>query len=277
MTNHILLVDCPDRKGLVHGITGLLLEQDVNVTKNDEFVDPISNHFFMRTEFIGDVDEGVIVEHLRSYLGQPSNLRLNPSRKKKVVVLATKEHHCLGDLLIHNQFNDFNADILAVISNHKVLQSLVGSFGVPFHFISHEHQDRKNHEKAVFKALEIYQPEYIVLAKYMRILTPEFVRHFQHRIINIHHSFLPAFAGASPYRQAFKRGVKIIGATAHFVTNDLDEGPILLQDVIRVDHRFSVRDLSDAGRDVEKTVLSRALKLVFDDRVFIHGNKTVIF
>jgi formyltetrahydrofolate deformylase len=277
MHDHILLVDCPDRKGLVHGITGLLLDQDVNITKNDEFVDPISNHFFMRTEFKGNVEEAVVVDQLQKYLGKQAKLRFNPNRKKKVVVLATKEHHCLGDLMIRNQFNDFNADILAVISNHKILQSLVGSFGVPFHFISHEQLDRSDHEETVIKALDIYQPEYIVLAKYMRILTPDFVSKFQNRIINIHHSFLPAFAGASPYRQAFKRGVKIIGATAHFVTNDLDEGPIIFQDVIRVDHRFSVNDLSDAGRDVEKTVLSRALRLVFDDRVFIHRNKTVIF
>jgi formyltetrahydrofolate deformylase len=153
----------------------------------------------------------------------------------------------------------------------------VSKFGIPFHYITHENRTREQHEEAVMRALEIYQPEFLVLAKYMRVLTPGFVERFPNRIINIHHSFLPAFIGANPYRQAFERGVKIIGATAHIVNNDLDEGPIIYQGVVRVDHRSSAKDMSVSGREVERDVLAHALKLVFEDRVFIHKNKTIVF
>jgi formyltetrahydrofolate deformylase len=153
----------------------------------------------------------------------------------------------------------------------------VAKFGIPFHYISHEHRTRPEHEDAIHKALAIYQPEFLVLAKYMRVLTPEFVAHYPNKIINIHHSFLPAFIGANPYRQAFDRGVKIIGATAHFVNNNLDEGPIIHQDTIPVTHRLSSDEMARAGKDGEKIVLARALKLVFQDRIFIHKNKTIIF
>lgn len=274
---HILLIDCPDEKGLVFNITQCLFQQNLNILKNDEYVDRATNHFFMRTEFEGDLNPDELQRQLLQVLPKGVNLQLNPKKKKDIVIFATKEHHCLGDLLIRYAFDELNANVLAVISNHNTLQSLVAKFGVPFHYISPEHKTREEHEEAICKALDIYQPEYLVLAKYMRILTPQFVQRFNNRIINIHHSFLPAFVGANPYRQAHQRGVKIIGATAHFVNDLLDEGPIIDQNVIRIDHRFTAEDMAKAGREVEKNVLAQALKWVFQDRVFIHGNKTVIF
>ncbi len=277
MKAHILLIDCPDEKGLVYKITKTLYESDFNVLKNDEYVDNSSNHFFMRTEFSGDSNPNTVLEILQKELPKTANIRLNLQKKKDIVVLATKEHHCLGDLLIRYAYDELNANILAVVSNHNVLQPLVAKFGIPFHYISHLHKTREEHEAMILKALEIYDPEYLVLAKYMRILNPSFVQPYSNRIINIHHSFLPAFIGANPYKQAFNRGVKIIGATAHFVNDDLDEGPIIEQSVIEVDHRQTWKEMAKAGRDVEKIVLSRALKLVFQDRVFIHGNKTIVF
>jgi formyltetrahydrofolate deformylase len=174
-------------------------------------------------------------------------------------------------------FNDLNANILAVISNHLVLKELSEKMNVPFHYVSHENISREEHEKKLLTILDQYNPEYIVLAKYMRILTPEFTEKFYNRIINIHHSFLPAFIGANPYKQAYERGVKVIGATAHFVNENLDEGPIIYQDVIHVNHKMDAKVMAKAGRDVEKVVLSTAMELVFDDRVMVNGNKTIIF
>jgi formyltetrahydrofolate deformylase len=193
------------------------------------------------------------------------------------VVLATKEHHALGDLLIRNFYQELKAEIVAVVSNHEYLRDLVAKFGIPYHYVAHQGLEREEHEGRVLEIIDGYQPEYLVLAKYMRVLSPNFVDCYRGRIINIHHSFLPAFVGAKPYHQAYERGVKIIGATAHFVSDDLDEGPIIAQDVIPVDHTFSAEEMIGAGRDVEKTVLAKALKLVFEDRVFINGNKTVVF
>ncbi|MDH3650114.1 MAG: formyltetrahydrofolate deformylase, partial [Saprospiraceae bacterium] len=180
-------------------------------------------------------------------------------------------------LLVRNRFHELNLDVLAVISNHETLRSLTESFDMPFHHVPHEGLSRADHEKEILAAIRRYDPEFLVLAKYMRILTKAFVNEFSLSIVNIHHSFLPAFIGASPYRQAYKRGVKIIGATAHFVTHDLDEGPIIVQDVVSVNHQMNVEEMIGAGRDVEKVVLARALKLICEDRVFVYGNKTVIF
>ncbi len=274
---HILLIDCPDEKGLIHRITGILAGHALNILKNDEFVDAQSSWFFMRTEFEGDINQELLKKELLGQLPSGTNLHLNPRKKKDIVVLATKEHHCLGDLLIRYAYDELDATILAVVSNHNALQGLTAKFGIPFHYISHEHRTREEHEAAIGLALDIYKPEYLVLAKYMRVLTPQFISRYPNKIINIHHSFLPAFIGANPYKQAFDRGVKIIGATAHFVNENLDEGPIIDQNVIQVNHRFNADEMSRAGRDVEKIVLARALKFVFQDRVFIYGNKTVIF
>ncbi len=274
---YILRIDCPDEKGLVHKITGVLYHNDLSVIRNDEFVDRESSHFFMRTEFAGNTDENKIISGLVGILPNDAKVSLNKERKKDIVILATKEHHCLGDLLIRHHFNELNANILAIISNHEILKSLTEKFEIPFHHLPHEHKNREEHEAEVLAQINVYKPEFLVLAKYMRVLTPQFSAQYSNKIINIHHSFLPAFIGASPYRQAYERGVKIIGATAHFVNENLDEGPIIAQNVIPIDHTENAADMARLGKDVEKIVLAKALKLVFEDRVFIKDNKTVIF
>jgi formyltetrahydrofolate deformylase len=275
--NHILLINCPDETGLVHRITGVLYRHGLNIVSNSEFVDRDAEQFFMRTEFSGDVAAAAIVKELQLLLPNADMIRLADDIPRRIVVLATREPHCLGDLLIRHEYGELNSQFLAVVSNHQELGSLVKKFDVPFEFVGHEGLDRATHEQAVLAAIAAYAPEYIVLAKYMRILSAEFVAQYPGRIINIHHSFLPAFAGAAPYRQAFERGVKIIGATAHFVTAGLDTGPIIAQDVIGVHHGHSAADMARAGRDVEKIVLARALKIVFEERVFLSGNRTIIF
>jgi len=277
MQNYILLVDCSDEKGLIHKITGVLYENGLNIVSNSEFVEEESEHFFMRSEFTGEVNEDIIITQLKDVLPDNANINLIKHRKKKIIVFVTREHHCLGDLLIKNEYKEINAEILAVIGNYPDLESLISKFKIPFYYFSHQTKTREEHEKEILTILEKFNFDYIVLAKYMRILTPDFVSKFKNRIINIHHSFLPAFIGAKPYIRAFKRGVKIIGATSHFINKELDEGPIIVQEVIHVDHKYSVNDIQRAGREVEIISLSKALKLVFEDRVFISNNKTIIF
>jgi formyltetrahydrofolate deformylase len=274
---HLLLVECPDRRGLVHEITGVLFRHQCNVTSNHEFVDVEANRFFMRTEFFGDVEPSEVLGETTRLLPSGGTARLAPAGKRRVVVFASREHHCLADLLVRHAFNEINAELLAVISNHEALRPLVEKFGIPFHYLSHESRTREDHEAAIQTLLAALQPEWLVLAKYMRVLSAGFVARYARRIVNIHHSFLPAFIGAKPYQQAFQRGVKVIGATAHFVTEQLDEGPIIVQQVIPVDHTHGAADMAQAGRDVEQLVLSRALKLVFEERVFLSGNRTIIF
>ena len=276
----VLLVECPDQRGLVHAISGVLFRHGCNVVGNQEFVDVASGRFYMRTEFEGPevsaTGPQLVAETLAS-LPTGSRGRLAQPGPKRIVVLASREHHCLGDLLIRHQFGGINARIEAVISNHALMGDLVRKFEVPFHYVPAEGLDRMTHEAAVRRILDGIQPEFLVLAKYMRVLSPDFVGQYPSRIINIHHSFLPAFVGAKPYHQAFQRGVKVIGATAHLVTDDLDAGPILVQHVIPVDHTHAADDLVRAGRDVEQFALAQALRLVFEDRVFLAGNRTVIF
>ena len=276
MGTRLLLVDCPDRSGLIHQITGLLASRGANIVANAEFVDRENNRFFMRTEFAGGTCGG-LVQELRMALPSPATVRLESSRSRRVVVLASREHHCLGELLLRNAHDDLGAEILAVVSNHSILEELTRRFGVSFHFVPHDGLDREAHEAAIQRVLDAYNPDYLVLAKYMRVLTPAFVTRYRHRMINIHHSFLPAFVGSNPYRQAFERGVKIIGATAHFVTEQLDEGPIIAQAVVPVDHSYRAEEMARAGRDVEKIVLAQALKLVFEERVFLNGGRTIVF
>ena len=276
----VLLVECPDQRGLVHAISGVLLRHGCNVVGNQEFVDAASGRFYMRTEFDGPEGSATgqqLVAETLSSLPTGAQVRLAHPGPKRIVVLASREHHCLGDLLIRHQFGGINARIEAVISNHAVLGDLVRKFEVPFHHVPSEGLERAAHEAAVRCILDEIQPEFLVLAKYMRVLSPDFVGQYPSRIINIHHSFLPAFVGAKPYHQAFQRGVKVIGATAHLVTDDLDAGPILVQQVIPVDHTHAAADLVRAGRDVEQFALAQALRLVFEDRVFLAGNRTVIF
>jgi formyltetrahydrofolate deformylase len=193
------------------------------------------------------------------------------------VLLATKEPHCVGDLLLRHAYNDLPANICAVVSNYDTLGPLVTQFGIPFHHVPHADRDRLEHEQALLDVITPYQPDFLILAKYMRVLSPSFVAHYPQRMINIHHSFLPAFVGARPYQQAFLRGVKIIGATAHFVTDDLDTGPIIAQDVLSVDHSYTAVTMAQAGRDIERTVLAKALRLVLEERVFVQENRTIVF
>lgn len=277
MVTHVLLIHCPDQKGLLYKISGVLFKFDLNVISNGEFVEKKSSHFFMRTEFSGDFDQDSLLKALTDALPEKVSIKLTDKKKKDIVILATKEHHCLSDLLIRHAFNELDGNILAVISNYDSLSSLVSKFNIPFHFINHEGNTREQHEGLILDAIKQYEPEFIILAKYMRILSADFVSHFSNKILNIHHSFLPAFVGASPYTQAYERGVKIIGATAHFVNNDLDQGPIIAQNVIPVDHTQSAKEMAQAGRDVEKNVLAKSLRLVLNDHVFVHQNKTIIF
>ena len=274
---HLLLIQCPDERGLVYKITGVLYTHGLNIERNDEFVERDGNVFFMRTELVGEADMATIRADLQAVLPPTADIRLTDNRKKNIVLLVTKEHHCLSELLVRHAFGELNANILAVISNHEVLGELTRKFDLPFHYLPHEGRSREAHETEVLALLASYAPDYVVLAKYMRILSADFVAPWANRIINIHHSFLPAFVGASPYAQAFARGVKIIGATAHFVNEQLDQGPIIAQSVIPIDHTQSARELTQAGRDVEKITLARALKLVLDEQVFVHRNKTIIF
>lgn len=276
MNEYRLLIDTTDKKGLVYNISKILFNYDLNIETNSEYVDKDVNKFFMRTVISGKFDKAKLLEDIKSVLPEDATIRLFKSTKKDIVILATKEAHCLGDILIRYVSGELNANIKAVIANHDTLQNLVEKFNIPFVYISHENVDRETHEKMVVKAIDEFNPQIIVLAKYMRILNPLFVDHFKDKILNIHHSFLPAFIGANPYKQAWERGVKIIGATAHYVTSDLDEGPIVSQDIVRVDHTYSWQDMRDAGRNVEKVVLSNALSLLLNDRVFVYGNKTVI-
>ncbi|SMO44293.1 formyltetrahydrofolate deformylase [Gracilimonas mengyeensis] len=271
-----LLIACEDAKGLVHKITDVIYQFDLNIVLNREFVEHESKHFFMRTVVEGDFDQSRLVDELKKKLPANSNIRLTSPRNKNIVVMATKEHHVLGDLLIRNEFDENRANIQAVVSNHDTLRPFVERFDIPFHLVPHQDKTRKEHEQEVLEVLENYDPDYIFLAKYMRILSPDFVEQYAHKLINIHHSFLPAFIGARPYHQAFERGVKIIGATAHYVTDDLDEGPIIYQSTTPVDHRYDADQMAQAGREIESKVMAEAAKLVLDDKVFIYGNKTVI-
>jgi formyltetrahydrofolate deformylase len=271
-----VLVDCPDEPGLIFRITGVLFQHGCSIHRNQEFVDPETAHFFMRSEFTGGDGIESIDEALRAALPQ-ANIRLTASERRRLVVLVTREHHCLGELLLLNSFDELGAEILAVVGNHPTLEPLSARFGIPFHHVGAEELPRPEHEARIAEIVDGYAPDYLVLAKYMRVLSPSFIARYPQRVINIHHSFLPAFVGAQPYRQAFERGVKVIGATAHYVTDVLDEGPIIAQSVIPVDHTYSPSRMAQAGRDIEKLVLAKALKLVCEDRVFLVGNRTVVF
>ncbi|AMG32098.1 formyltetrahydrofolate deformylase [Grimontia hollisae] len=277
MERKILLTDCPDAQGLIAKITNICYKHQLNIIHNNEYVDHSTGQFFMRTELEGIFNDETFLLDIDQALPKGSHRRLvNAKRRKRVVIMVTKESHCLGDILMKAYDGSLDVDIAAVIGNHDKLATLTEKFDIPFHFVSHEGLEREAHEAQIVDVIDGYQPDYIVLAKFMRVLTPGFVAKFPRKIINIHHSFLPAFIGARPYHQAWERGVKLIGATAHFVTNDLDEGPIIDQNTKHVDHTFSAEDMVKAGRDVEKTVLSNALSQVLEDRVFVYGNKTVI-
>jgi formyltetrahydrofolate deformylase len=242
-------------------------------------VDTAESRFFVRlvTQSNGQTNNSIVKQQLEQVLPAGSDIIVNPNPEKKIIVLVTKEYHCLSDILIRNHFKTLQASVQCVIGNHSTLQNICERFDVPFHFVSHEAKDKETYEKDLLNVINQYEIDYLVLAKFMRILSPQFIAQLPYRTINIHHSFLPAFIGANPYKQAFERGVKLIGATAHFVTNDLDEGPIIAQQIIPVTHSLTAIDMVKAGKEIETAVFAKALQLAFDDKIFVYGNKTVVF
>tara|TARA_R110002126_G_scaffold10245_75_gene46771 strand:- start:14274 stop:15107 length:834 start_codon:yes stop_codon:yes gene_type:complete len=276
MERKTLLTECPDSKGLIAQITNICYKHQLNIIRNTEYVDPVTGQFYMRTVLEGMFNDTTLLFDLDRALPAGSRRSLLSDNAKRVVVLVTKEAHCLGDILMKVFDGSLALDIAAIVGNYPELGSLADKFAIPYHHISHHGLERAEHEQQILATIAPYKPDYLVLAKFMRILSADFVAQYRNRIINIHHSFLPAFIGANPYQQAFERGVKIIGATAHFVNEQLDEGPIIEQTVRHVDHNFSAKDMAKAGRDVEKAALSRALQLVVENRVMVHGNKTVV-
>ena len=273
----VIVIQCKDKIGLVALISGVLAQHGINILSMREFVDTTASVFFARIVVDSHEDASDLQGALKTVLPEDASIKVNPNPIKKVILLVTKEYHCLSDILIRNHFKTLGASVEAVIGNHPDLENICQRFEVPFHFISHEGKEKSLFENEIKQQIHQYHFDYLILAKFMRILSPDFIADFPERIINIHHSFLPAFIGASPYRQAFNRGVKLIGATAHFVTNQLDEGPIIAQQTIPVNHTFSVADMVKAGKEIEKAVLIKAIQLVFDDRVFVLDNKTVVF
>ena len=280
--HEIILVDCSDEVGLIHRITGVLASQQFNIESNQEFVDVTTSHFFFRAEVSLKTSCSIeslaqLKNALTHILPEQANIRIVSRELRPVVICATQELHCLGELLLLDAVGELPGRIVAVISNHNTLRKLVERFDVPFHFVPHDKLSREQHEQHVAQLIDAYMPDTIVLARYMRVLTNDFVDRYSGKLINIHHSFLPAFVGAAPYHQAFERGVKVIGATAHYVTAELDAGPIIAQDVIPVDHSFTAKQMAQAGRDVEKSVLAKAVRLVLEDRIFVHSGRTVVF
>jgi formyltetrahydrofolate deformylase len=255
----------------------VLAKEHLNIVSLREHVDKNENRFFIRVHLEQETDAEALEQKLQQILPPDAFIKVNPQPEKKVVVLVTKEYHCLADILIRNHFKTLGAQVQCVIGNYDTLQNISQRFDIPFYLVSHEEKDKQAFETQIAGLVDKYSPDYIVLAKFMRILSPEFVAKNSGHIINIHHSFLPAFVGASPYKQAFERGVKLIGATAHFVTNELDEGPIIAQQIIPVTHSHTSADMMRAGKEIETAVLAKALHLVFEDRVFVYKNKTVVF
>jgi formyltetrahydrofolate deformylase len=278
MTANLILIQCKDQIGLVATISRTLANHQLNITAMREFVDESSYSFFTRIECSGLLHSLKDLQtELEKELPKNALIRINPKQEKRIAILVTKEYHCLADTLTRYFFKTLDAEVCCVIGNHSNLAAFTKQFGIPFYHVSHEKRSKAEFESELITILQEHNPDYLVLSKFMRILSPEFIKQFKNRIVNIHHSFLPAFIGASPYRQAHGRGVKIIGATAHFVTDDLDEGPIIVQQIIPVNHSFTITDMVVAGKEVETAVLSKALTLLLQDRVFISGNKTVIF
>jgi formyltetrahydrofolate deformylase len=273
----IVTLQCKDQPGIVHAMTTAVLAARGNIIENQQFTDPTTQDFVMRTRFESENDLAKVREILESGLGQfkPKLSLRSVAKQKKAIILVTKESHCLRDLLYLQELGELPIEIPAVVSNHSDLKTLVESHGIKF--IDQSKLAKTEAEAEISKLITELEIDLVVLARYMQILTKEFCEKMFGRIINIHHSFLPGFKGAKPYHQAHARGVKIIGATAHFVTPDLDEGPIIDQDVAHVTHASTPEDLIATGRDIERRVLSRAVRDFAEDRIFIVGDKTVVF
>lgn len=277
-----LLVSCPDRRGIVAALAQLLYGHGANILDADQHTDPEAGMFFQRIRF--DMTEmhtdrvgleraiGEVAERFQMQW----SLRYRKDRKR-VAVFVSRYDHCLFDLLLRYKAGELNGDIVLVVSNHPDLKHVADQFGIEYQIFPVTKENKREQEEREIRLLRERKIDLVVLARYMQILSSEFVDAFPLRIINIHHSFLPAFVGGKPYHQAYERGVKLIGATAHYATRDLDEGPIIEQDVIRTSHRDSVEDMIRKGRDLERTVLARAVRWHLADRVLVYGNKTVVF
>jgi formyltetrahydrofolate deformylase len=278
----VLLLSCPDRKGVVASIAGFIYQHGGNILHADEHGDADSNTFLMRVEFdpaTFDIPLEEFGMHF-SPVAQVFEMRwrlAQPDYRPRMAILVSRYDHCLADLLYRRQNGELGCEIPCIVSNHPDNQRIADFYHVPYFLVSVEKNNKAEAERQIRSLLERHAVDFIVLARYMQVLSNDFVKAYPQRIINIHHSFLPAFVGAKPYHQAFLRGVKLIGATSHYVTEILDDGPIIEQDVARVSHRDSVEDMVQKGRDLEKVVLSRAVRWHIENRVLLYGNKTVVF
>jgi formyltetrahydrofolate deformylase len=278
--DHILTLSCPDKPGIVHAVTGVLAAHNLNILDLQQFSDPASQKFFMRVHF-GHAESTENLAGPFAALAAELNMDYydirNVSRKPKVLILVSKIGHCLNDLLFRTKAQQLRIEIPLIVSNHPDFEPLATSYGVPFRHLPVTKDTKRAQEEKILELIREHNIELVVLARYMQVLSPKICEAMAGRIINIHHSFLPSFKGAKPYHQAFDRGVKIIGATAHFVTADLDEGPIIEQRVARVDHSMSAKELVDEGSNVESQVLGAAVKWWAEKRLFLNGTKTVVF
>ena len=277
-----LLIHCPDQPGLVHDVTGFIFSHGGNILDLEQHIDPLGNLFFMRVEWSLEKFnlEKEEIDSRFSILGRRHQMwwKLSfASQRKRLALFVSKESHCLYDLLSRHEAGELPVEIPLVVSNHEVLRPAAERFGIPFHHFPITSANKAAQEEAQIALLREHAVDTVVLARYMQIVSPALIQAFPNAIINIHHSFLPAFVGAKPYHQAFERGVKIIGATSHYVTEELDQGPIIHQDVMRVSHDNSVADLVRLGKDLEKTVLAKALWWHVMNRLLVYRNKTVVF
>jgi len=278
----ILLVSCPDAKGEVATIADFVYRHGGNILHADEHADEESGLFLMRVEFDPkdfDFDLAEFAKHF-SPIAESFHMKwrlAQSSQRQRMIVFVSKYDHCLVDLLYRQKSGELACDIPLIISNHPDNKAVADFYNIPYEVVAVSANKKTEAETRIHGLIDRYQPDFMVLARYMQILSNEFVNRYPQRVINIHHSFLPAFVGARPYHQAFERGVKLIGATSHYVTEVLDDGPIIEQDVVRVSHRDTVEDLIRKGRDLEKVVLSRAVRSHVENRVLVYGNKTVVF
>ncbi|TAA43341.1 formyltetrahydrofolate deformylase [Pseudoxanthomonas winnipegensis] len=279
--DHILTLSCPDRTGIVYRVSGLLFDAGCNILDAQQFGDADSGRFFLRVHF--DRPEALEPETLRARLAElgaafDMDWQLHDAQARaRLLVLVSKHGHCLNDLLFRAHSRQLKVDIAAVASNHEDFAPLAASYDVPFHYLPVDAATRATQERAILDLVERERIDLVVLARYMQILSPTLCAALAGRAVNIHHSFLPSFKGAQPYHQAHARGVKIIGATAHYVTPDLDEGPIIEQDVARVDHAMTPRELVRLGSDTESLVLARAVRRHVEHRILLNGHRTVVF
>ncbi len=278
-----LLINCPDKKGIIATVTNFILAKKGNTVYIEQHVDRELGEFFMRLECEFDRDEEKLAKFKGAFTKDVAELNnmhwemYDTDKKPKMALFVSKYDHCLYDILSRYASGELHVEIPIIISNHNDLKPIAKAFGIPFKYSPVTKENKKEAELDQLRTLEEHKIDFVVLARYMQILSSDFVGHFQNKIINIHHSFLPAFPGAKPYHSAYERGVKIIGATSHYVTSDLDEGPIIEQEVVRVSHIHNVQDFILKGRDLEKIVLSRAIKHHIERKVLVYNNKTVIF